>query len=218
MIRVLIASRVRVFREALAEALSRHPQFRVLGTASHLDEVLAELRASPPDIVVIDLTVGELPSVVREIRRNIIDVKVIAITMPRTDEEVIRLAEAGVSGYVLPDGSVEDLVVALESAARGELHVSPEVAYRLLRRLGSLASLMQGEEQGPPTELSVREREIIDLINRGMSNKDIARHLGVEVGTAKNHVHNILKKLHVHRRIDAADWYRKAGFHLKLEG
>ena len=73
-------------------------------------------------------------------------------------------------------------------------------------------------ETGHPVhELTGLEREILRLVDQGMSNKQIARQLGIEVATAKNHVHNTLRKLHVHRRIEASDWYRQGGFHLKLE-
>jgi two-component system, NarL family, nitrate/nitrite response regulator NarL len=210
-LRALIASRVRVYREALAEVLSRSPCLRVIGTAERVDEILQQLSRGPLDIVLIDTTLSDSPGTVREIRQQAREVKVVAIATPATEEDVVRLAEAGVAGYVLPDGSVEELIVALESAARGELRVSPSVAYRLLRRLGSLASLVQGKEHGPPMRLTAREREVIQLVHNGMSNTEIAQRLGVQVGTAKNHVQNILKKLHVHRRIDAAEWYRQAG-------
>lgn len=215
-IRVLIASRVRVYREALAEVLSRSQPLCVVGTAADVGEVLERLTEDHVDIVLLDATV-ELPQAVSQIRQRATNVQVVALAVPQAEEDVIRLAEAGVAGYVLPDGSTEELIVALESAARGELRVSPRVAYRLLRRLGSLATLVQGQEPGPPAELTAREREIIELIHQGMTNKDIARRLGIETGTAKNHVHNILRKLHTHRRINAAEWFRKGGFHLKLE-
>src|SRR5881392_1696308 len=196
MIRALIAGRSRVHREALALALSQARRVRVLGTASHREEILARLVEAPPDIVLVDFAMPEAA--------------------------VIQLAEAGVAGYVLPDGSLDDLIIAVESAVRGELYCPPRVAFTLLRRVGAIAlgSVTASKEQAalsPVHELTGREREILQLVDQGMSNKQIARHLGIEVATAKNHVHNILQKLHVHRRIDASSWYRQGGFHLKLE-
>jgi len=158
---------------------------------------------------------------VAEIRRRTPSVKVVAITLGETEAEVIQLAEAGVAGYVLPDGSLDDLIIAVESAVRGELYCPPRVAFTLLRRVGAIAlgsAAAKQEEAGHPVhDLTGREREILRLVDQGMSNKQIARQLGIEVATAKNHVHNILRKLHVHRRIEASDWYRQGGFHLKLE-
>lgn len=222
MIRALIAGRSRVHREALALALSQARRVRVLGTASHREEILARLVEAPPDIVLVDFATPEAATIVAEIRRRTPSVKVVAITLGETEAEVIQLAEAGVAGYVLPDGSLDDLIIAVESAVRGELYCPPRVAFTLLRRVGAIAlgSVTASKEQAalsPVHELTGREREILQLVDQGMSNKQIARHLGIEVATAKNHVHNILQKLHVHRRIDASSWYRQGGFHLKLE-
>lgn len=222
MIRALIAGRSRVHREALALALSQSRRVRVLGTASHREEILTHLAEAPPDIVLVDFAMPEAASIVAEIRRRTPSVKVVAITLGDTEAEVIQLAEAGVAGYVLPDGSLDDLTIAVESAVRGELYCPPRVAFTLLRRVGAIAlgsaTAKQAEtEPSPVDELTGREREILQLVDQGMSNKQIARQLGIEVATAKNHVHNILRKLHVHRRIEASDWYRQGGFHLKLE-
>ena len=222
MIRALIAGRTRVHREALAVALSQARGVRVLGTASHREEILARLAEAPPDIVLVDFVMPEAASIVAEIRRRTPSVKVVAITLGETETEVIQLAEAGVAGYVLPDGSLDDLIIAVESAVRGELYCPPRVAFTLLRRVGAIALGSATAKQldaapSPVDELTGREREILQLVAQGMSNKQIARQLGIEVATAKNHVHNILRKLHVHRRIEASDWYRQGGFHLKLE-
>jgi len=222
MIRALIAGRSRVHREALALALSQARRVRVLGTASRREEILARLAEAPPDIVLVDFAMPESVSIVAEIRRRTPAVKVVAITLGDTEAEVIQLAEAGVAGYVLPDGSLDDLIITVESAVRGELYCPPRVAFTLLRRVGAIAletaaATTDDAEHSPIQGLTGREREILQLVDQGMSNKQIARHLGIEVATAKNHVHNILKKLHVHRRIEASDWYRQGGFHLKLE-
>lgn len=222
MIRALIAGRSRVHREALALALSQSRRVRVLGTASHREEILTHLAEAPPDIVLVDFAMPEAASIVAEIRRRTPSVKVVAITLGDTEAEVIQLAEAGVAGYVLPDGSLDDLTIAVESAVRGELYCPPRVAFTLLRRVGAIALGARQRskpetEPSPVDELTGREREILQLVDQGMSNKQIARQLGIEVATAKNHVHNILRKLHVHRRIEASDWYRQGGFHLKLE-
>src|SRR5437773_3609305 len=221
MIRALIGGRSAVHREALALALSQARRVRVLGTASHREEILARLVEAPPDIVLVDFGMPEAASIVAEIRRRTPSVKVVAITLGETETEVIQLAEAGVAGYVLPDGSLDDLVIAVESAVRGELYCPPRVAFTLLRRLGALAASLRDDEEkathSPLRALTGREREILHLVDDGMTNKGIAGRLVIELATVKNHVHNILKKLHVHRRIDASAWYRRGGFHLKLE-
>ena len=221
MIRTLIAGRTRVHGEALAAALSHGRRVQVLATASHPQEVLALLGEVTPDIVLVDFATPEAVRIVVEIRRRTPSVKVVAITLGESEAEVIQLAEAGVAGYVLPDGSLDDLIIAVESAVRGELYCPPRVAFTLLRRVGAIAAALRDEEQelahSPLHALTGREREILQLVDGGMANKAIARFLVIELATVKNHVHNILKKLHVHRRIDASAWYRRGGFHLRLE-
>lgn len=220
MTRALIAGRSRVHRDALAAALAQQThRLRVVGTASHREEVLARLETDRPDIVLIDLTMPDAARTVADIKAHNADVKVVAITLGETEAEVVALAEAGVAGYVLPDGSIEDLLVAVESAVRGELYCPPRVAFTLLRRVGALAAQIKLEERGggPLSALTQTEWEILRLVDQGMTNKEIARHQGIELSTAKNHVRNILNKLHVHKRIDAATWYRRGGFHLKLD-
>lgn len=218
MVRALIAGRCRVHRDAVAAVLSHGKRVRVVGVASHREEVFVRLDDVRPDVVLLDAMMPEATRIVTDLRQRAKPVKVVAIMVAETETEVIQLAEAGVAGYVLPDGSLDDLVIALESAVRGELYCPPRVAFSLLRRVGALAALGREEsEHGPLATLTRREREILELVDQGMSNKEIARHLGIELATAKNHVHNILKKLHVHRRIDASSWFRRGGFHLKLE-
>ena len=219
MTRALIAGRSRVHREALATVLAQGDRVRVVGTASHREEVLARLEADRPDIVLIDLTMFDAARTVADIKARTPGVQVVAITLGETEAEVVALAEAGVAGYVLADGSLDDLLVAVESAVRGELYCPPRVSFTLLRRVGALAAQIKAEErtEGPLSALTQREWEILQLVDQGMSNKEIARHQGIELATAKNHVHNILTKLHVHKRINASTWYRQGGFHLKLE-
>jgi DNA-binding NarL/FixJ family response regulator len=104
------------------------------------------------------------------------------------------------------DRSIDELVAAIEAVARGELVCPPRIAAVLLRRLGVLALRLVPEGAPPPapTLLTYREREIASLIEQGLSNKQIAHRLGVQLATIKTHVHHILEKLHVHRRIEIA--------------
>ena len=128
--------------------------------------------------------------------------------MAETDDEICECAEAGIAGYVARNGSKEDLIAALENAVRGEFLCSPRTAASLFRRL---AAHFQTTKQRPPqAALSSREQDIIALIDRGLSNKEIARQLKISLPTVKNHVHNILEKLQVRRRGAAAALLREA--------
>lgn len=217
-IRALIASPVRIYAQALAATLPQKHRLQIVGMATNSQELSAQLRRDPPDIVLLDSAAPRAVLTLEEIKRLSKNVKIVAIATVDDEQDILRLAEAGVAGYVSPDGSLDDVIVAMESAAQGVLRVSPRVAYRLLRHLGSLSDAATGGDNGGAVAaLTDREREILALVDRGFSNKDIARDLKIQVGTAKNHVHNILKKLNVHRRINASAWFRKAGFHVTLD-
>jgi DNA-binding NarL/FixJ family response regulator len=133
--------------------------------------------------------------------------RVVVLGLPAGDQALLDCAEAGAAGYVSRDASLADLKAALQSAVLGELRCTPRDAAALLRRVALLAA----QRSGPaPTgaALTQREVEIAGLIDGGLSNKEIARRLGIEVSTVKNHVHNILEKLQVHRRGEAVSQLR----------
>ena len=121
-----------------------------------------------------------------------------------------------VSGYVSREDSLDDLVAVVESVGRGELLCSPRVAASLLRRVASRAGTRW--DSAPTHHLTAREAQIGQLIQEGLSNKEIASRLGIEVTTAKNHVHNLLEKLQVHRRAEAvARLRRRATYPARVE-
>jgi DNA-binding NarL/FixJ family response regulator len=133
---------------------------------------------------------------------------VVAFAVAELDENVLACAEAGISSYVMQDGSAEDLVAAVLSALKGELVCSPRIAALLF---GRMATLCDGRPiASADASLTPREREIAAMIARNLANKEIARHLRLGATTVKNHVHNILQKLNIHRRADVA--------RLRLEG
>jgi DNA-binding NarL/FixJ family response regulator len=127
---------------------------------------------------------------------------VVAIGVSESEEDVVACAEAGVSGLVSDDATVESLVAACASALRGEASCSPRVTGLLLRRCHVLASAGGRRGAWDRSDLSQRELEVIGLLDLGMTNKDIATQLCIEVATVKNHVHSILGKLQVGRRQD----------------
>lgn len=205
---ILIVADIRLYREGLAEVLTRQPAFRLTGTAADADGAIAQLQSQHPDLVLVDMAMSASAEVVRAIHESSPETKVVAISVADTEADVCACAEAGVTGYVARQASLNELVATLESAVRGEALCSPRIAGSLLRRLAELA---RGQPSGAPaTPLTPREYEILRLLDEGLANKDIARRLGIEVATVKNHVHNILEKLQVHRRAEAAARMRKA--------
>lgn len=200
-IRILVVASVRLFREGLAQILDRREGLTVLGTAGDRREALARIQELTPQIVLLDMADAESHAMAREFGNLTPQIRVIALGVTDAEGDVLACAEAGVAEYVPREGSLEDLVAAVKSAACGDVHCSPQLAGSLWRRLATLAA---SQQQAAAAELTVREREIVRLIDHDLSNKEIARQLGIEVATVKNHVHNLLDKLHVSTRTQAA--------------
>ena len=194
--KVLIAGDVRLHREGLAGLLEQVPMVTVVG-AVDVNSVLHTPWRGTADVVLLDLVPREYPKIVSFLRRSRRRLRIVAIGVREEESEVLACAAAGVDGYVPVDAAPDDLIAVLESVMRRELFCSPKVAASLYNCVG----LIRAVSAEP---LTVRENEVIDLMNEGLSNKEIARRLGIEASTAKNHVQNILLKLNVHRRGQAA--------------
>jgi DNA-binding NarL/FixJ family response regulator len=203
-IRILIAADVRLYREGLAQLLQGHAGIEIVGAACDPEEALETVRSLHPDVLLIDRTMRGSLSAMRRAREQAPAIKVVALTVAEVDQEVLACAEAGATGFVARDGSVADLIAAVEAAQRGELCCSPRMAGSLLRRVSVLA------REGPATpRLTDREGQVLRYLERGLTNQAIAQALGIEVPTVKNHVHSILEKLRVKRRGEAASVWRR---------
>jgi two-component system, NarL family, nitrate/nitrite response regulator NarL len=203
MIRVLICSDVRIYREGLAEVLGRRRGITVVGTSSGARRSIDRLRALAVDVVLLDMSVAGSIATLREIAAEAAEVSVVALGIAETELEVVAYAEAGVAGYVTRDQALDELVGAVTRVARGEAPCSPRAAAMLLHRVNVLAGVSNGTS-GNTVHLTGRERQVLGLIRNGLSNKQIGQRLCIELPTVKNHVHHILEKLGVERRHQAA--------------
>lgn len=193
---VLIVSDICLYREGLSELLVREPQIAgVTGASDELD-ALAQVSADPPDLVLVDMAMKDAITVARALSRSGSVGHTIALTVEESEHDVMACLDAGVTGYVTRAGGLRDVVAAVETVARGGMLCSPQIAATLRRRVQSF-----NEQRADTTPaLTAREREVVVLLDRGLSNKEIARELCVEVATAKNHVHNVLEKLGLRSR------------------
>ena len=209
MTRVLILSEVGVHREALAKSVPGDGRVEVVAVAADLEEAVAALEDGEPDIVLVDMPTPAGANAVRTLVAAAPEIEVVALAVPDLEPDVIAFAEAGAAGYVAREGSMDDLVAVVDSVARGECLLSPEIAAKVFRRVGTLAR----ERQLDPIEgrLTARELDVLRLIEEGLSNKEIATALSIELPTVKNHVHSVLEKLNVRRRTAAAERARRLG-------
>jgi two-component system, NarL family, nitrate/nitrite response regulator NarL len=199
-IRVLLVGDIRLYCEGLSDLLVRDGRALVVAVATESAEMLESARRTSPDVVLVDMAMNGSLEVVRATREAFATLPVIGLAVPAREPEIIACAEAGVSGFVPREASLDDLIAAFQCAIEGELRCSPRIAMALARRLAALSPRLE-----PSLELSLtrRELQVLRLIGSGLTNKEIAAELGIEPSTAKNHVHRVLEKLRVHRRTEA---------------
>lgn len=199
---VLIVCEVRLYRDGLRRSLDQRPATAVVGTAATFAEAIAQVEGLCPEVVLLDMGMSGSTQLIAALLERAPLVKVVALGVAEEPQAVLECVEAGAAAYVTRDASLEDLAAALEAAGRGEVLCSPEIAGWLFRRVAALAG--ERPPQAEVAALTQREREILALIEQGLSNKEIARRLRVKLATVKNHVHNILDKLGVSGRGAAA--------------
>jgi DNA-binding NarL/FixJ family response regulator len=206
-ITVLVASEVRLYRESLEQMLRLAPGLRVLDGALDAAETLDRTQHCQPCVVLLDMAMDGALAVARQISRQWRATKVVALGMPEFETEVLSCASVGVAGYVTRGASMDDVLEAIQAAARGDVRCSPRVAGFLFRHIASLATELP-PSPAPTSALTARESQILELLRQGMTNKMISRRLGIELPTVKNHVHSVLAKLGVHRRAEAMLLFR----------
>ena len=212
-IRVLIADDQALFREGLRTLLSTRVEVDVVGEAANGREALEQIERSSPHVVLMDLRMPLMDGIqaTAQIRQRWPEIPVLVLTTFDDDASLFGALRAGAAGYLLKDVSSETLFSAISAAARGEAFLQSTVTGRVVAAFAKML-----EPGGPRAEalvlpLSPREREILALLGRGASNKEIADRLCLAEGTVKNHITNVLTKLDVRDRTQAALRARQLG-------
>jgi DNA-binding NarL/FixJ family response regulator len=211
-VRVLLVDDQTLFRAGLRTLLSTRSEVEIVGEAENGQVALDIAARTRPDVVLMDLKMPVLDGVsaTRRLRVLLPSCKVVAVTTFEDDELVFECLRAGALGYLLKDAPIERLVEAILAASRGESVLQPSVASKVLAELSRLAGATPAASS-ELSRLSDRERDVLRLIARGASNKEIAAALFLAEGTVKNHVTNILTKLEVSDRTQAALRARELG-------
>ena len=213
MMRVLIVDKLRLFCHTLKVVLQREDDMRVVGCVTTAEEALHQVPHC--DVVLVYTSAEDEDSVhlVRQITSHQPGVKVLVVGISEMSDQILQYVEAGASGYILKEDSVELLLEKVRAAEKDEAFVSPQIAAQLMSRLAELTSMRSRLWAAPETqmrrfsELTQREQEVLGLLGKGLSNQEIAEQLYIEHGTVKNHVHRILKKLNASNRHEAAAAY-----------
>jgi two-component system, NarL family, nitrate/nitrite response regulator NarL len=199
----VIVSEVRFLRECLAEILGRDPDLQVQGAYATLRQTLDATQAVRPEIMLLDAAFPGGCAVVRHVHFVFPETRVVAIAVAETEENILAWAEAGIAGYIPNTASLQDLTSLLKEIRRGEQSCSRRIAATLLRRVSDTERPMWPRAL-PAACLTTREVEILRLVGTGLSNKDIARRLGISLSTVKSHVHSLLGKMKLQRRTEVA--------------
>jgi NarL family two-component system response regulator LiaR len=208
-IKVLIVDDHAIVRQGLRTFLELQDDIQVVGEAENGREAVEGARQWEPDVVLMDLVMPEMDGIeaTRRICARHPDIKIIALTSFSSDEKVFSAIKAGAAGYQLKDVSPHDLVDAVRAAHQGETLLHPEIAKKLMAEVAG----REEKSEPDPNVLTERELEVLGLIARGFSNSQIAKELTISEKTVKSHVSNILSKLHVDDRTQAAIYALKKG-------
>ena len=203
-INVLITDDHKVVRQGLKMFLGLDPELEVVGEAGNGEEAVRMAHRLQPDVVLMDLLMPVMDGIAatERIRKELPETEVLALSSVLEDDKVVGAVRAGAIGYLLKNTDAEELGRAIKAAAAGKVQMAPEAAARLLREVRAPEN---------PEALTGRETEVLELLARGRSNKQIARSLYVGERTVKTHVSNILTKLGVRSRTQAALYAVRTG-------
>jgi DNA-binding NarL/FixJ family response regulator len=203
MITVAIVDDNRLVREALTAMLDRLPDLRVVG-ASVADP--AFINEAKPDVLLLDVGLGDEDSlrVAAALTKQAPGTKIIVMDLIPMNEDIVQFVNAGVSGFVLKDATFDEFVGTIRSVAAGGKVLPPRMAESLFSQIASAAATHGREHVLEDVRMTKREREVIELIGEGLSNKEIAQRLNIAAHTVKSHVRNVMDKLALHSRLQIA--------------
>ena len=198
-----------LLRASLAKLIGLWRKDAIIEEASNGQEALEKARRLRPGIILMDIRMPDCDGIeaTRLIKAELPETKVIMLTVSEQEEDLFEAISSGAHGYLLKNVRPEELFEMLEGALRGEAVIAPAMAQRILKAFVSQAH-RRATLSGAQAEISPREMEVLELASQGASNKEIADRLFVSVGTVKNHIHNILEKLHLKNRAQIAAYAR----------
>jgi DNA-binding NarL/FixJ family response regulator len=211
MISVALIEDNRLVREGISSLLSQHPDLEVVAQGSSGE--MAMLRRVKPQVVLLDLGLrnGDSLRLAGKVKQEFPDSKVIVMDLLPVHEDIVEFVHVGVSGFIMKDATIDDLVSTIRSVAEGAHVLPPEMTKSLFSQIAKDAVARGRPNLLAAVRMTPREREVINLIAEGLSNKEIASRLNIATHTVKSHVRNIMEKLTLHTRLQIAAYAYKAG-------
>lgn len=212
-VQVFILAENRLLREALTRILSKKNDIRVVGASAFSPEVVGQISNAAPDVLLSDSAAVALSELrlVAEVRAAIPGLKVIMIGMDAEPETFLRAVRDGIVGFVLKDASAMEVATAVRSVANGEAVCPPSLCLKLFERVANQNSHPASVVMRHNLGLTRREQQLVQMINRGLTNKEIASQLNLSEQTVKNHIHRMLRKLGATDRLGAVEMCRMPG-------
>jgi len=197
-LRIVLAEDHTILREGLRALLSADPAFEIIGEAPDGREAVRCVEKLEPDLLLMDLSMPRMSGMdaIREIKKRYPEIKIIALTVHKTEEYLLTTLQAGADGYVLKDATHEELVLAIKNVMGGKSYLSPGVSEKVIE--GYLEGKESNRSLSSWETLSQREREVLKLIAEGYKNKEIAEDLCISLKTVEKHRANLMKKLDLH--------------------
>jgi two-component system NarL family response regulator len=204
-LRVMVVDDHALFRRGLEVVLQHEPDLDLVGEASDGAEAVERAQDLMPDVLLMDIRMPRSSGIeaAREIRGLLPHAKILMLTISSEEADLYEAIKAGASGYLLKDLPPEEVADAIRSVWGGQSRISPTMASKLLNEFASMSRAAEQPPTVPAPRLTARELEVLGLVAEGLNNREIARRLYISENTVKNHIRNILEKLHLHSRMEA---------------
>jgi DNA-binding NarL/FixJ family response regulator len=210
--RIAVVDDQRLLGDAIGHAITREDRYQV-STLLFGPQLIEQARQFSPDIVIINAFYqkGQAIEVTKTLGQVIPGIKIVIIGVIDNDKDILEFVEAGAAGYVLYTSPLESLIATLDLVVSNKTMCPPDLAYSLFLRLAELSVNQNSDAANGIKHLTPREIEVINLVAKGQSNKEISNSLFISLSTVKNHVHNILEKLNLQHRLDIAKYAYEKG-------
>ena len=219
MIKVLLTDDHHLFREGLSRILRDAPGIDLVGCATTGEEAIELVEQRKPDVILMDINMPGMGGLeaARRIRINHPDIHILMLTISEQEEDLFKAVRLGARGYILKNSSSQELLEAIRQVYQGEAPITPAMAVKLLDEFASLSATVPQEtfDRQNVEALTQREEEVLRLVARGLSNKEIGEALSISPLTVKAHLSSILEKLHLRGRVEAAAWAVRHGLSRK---
>jgi DNA-binding NarL/FixJ family response regulator len=204
-LRVMVVDDHALFRRGLQTILEQEPDLELVGEASDGAEAVEKAQEMMPDVVLMDVRMPKRSGIeaTTQIKDLLPHAKILMLTISDEEADLYDAIKAGASGYLLKEIPIEEVADAIRSVWAGQSRISPAMASKLLNEFSAMAKSGEDRPQVPTPKLTDREMEVLRLVATGMNNRDIAKQLYISENTVKNHIRNILEKLHLHSRMEA---------------